>query len=148
MAIFSKLRPSDTSIAQFASIYAVHRPLIQRFLTTGFVLYVLSTTYRGLAARPRKPSSEDRNGKERKRDGTKAPRVAVSNVNLNPSCVSLWYRRGCRWTMYSTSVFQQSFGSSYLACGPRKRSSWSCTQVSSYSELQSLSMLQPSTESK
>jgi ATP-binding cassette, subfamily D (ALD), peroxisomal long-chain fatty acid import protein len=92
MAIFSKLRPSDTSIAQFASIYAAHRPLTQRFLTTGFVLYVLSTTYRGLAARPRKSSSEDRKGKERKHDDAKAPRVAVSSVNLNSSFVSSCYR--------------------------------------------------------
>lgn len=84
MAIFSKLRPSDASIANFASTYATHRPLIQRSLTSGFVVYVLASTYRSLSARPSKPSSDDggtggKKGKGKKGGDGKAPRVAVSH---------------------------------------------------------------------
>jgi ATP-binding cassette subfamily D (ALD) long-chain fatty acid import protein len=89
MAIFSRLRPSDASLAHFATTYTTHRPLIQRFLTSGFVLYVLGTTYRGLSARPSKPSSGTQDSKKGKgRDG-KTPRVAVGSTILHVSLVSL-----------------------------------------------------------
>jgi len=78
MAVSSKFRLSDASLAHFAATYATHRPLIQRCLTSGFVLYVLSTTYRGLSARPSKPARKGHKGG----DG-KAPRVAVSSTDLD-----------------------------------------------------------------
>lgn len=88
MAVFSKLRPSDASLANFTATYATHRPLIQRCLTSGFVLYVLGTTYRGLSARPSKPStavgvSNGKKGKAKGGDG-KSPRVAVSSACFHP----------------------------------------------------------------
>jgi ATP-binding cassette subfamily D (ALD) long-chain fatty acid import protein len=83
MAVFSKFRPSDASLAHFTATYATHRPLIQRCLTSGFVLYVLSTTYRGLSARPSKPARKGHKGG----DG-KAPRVAVSSTDLDTCIVT------------------------------------------------------------
>src|SRR5882762_6301762 len=90
MAIFSKLRPSDASLAQFAAAYTTHRPLIQRCLTSGFVIYVLSWTYRGLSVRPSSSSggggdSGGKNGKGRKGGDGKAPRVAVSSTYFKMS---------------------------------------------------------------
>lgn len=75
MAIISKLRPGDTALAKFATTYASYRPFIQRGLTSGFVIYVLATTYRGLSARPSRPSNAS-NQKGKGADG-KSPRVAV-----------------------------------------------------------------------
>lgn len=73
MAVLSKLLPSDRRIANLSHIYATHRPLVQRGLTTGFVLYVLLTAYQGVVARP--PTKDSKNAPAR--DG-KPARVAVS----------------------------------------------------------------------
>ncbi|KAG6335624.1 hypothetical protein ID866_3460 [Astraeus odoratus] len=70
MAVLSKLRPSQTQIVDLARVYTTHRPLIQRGLMSGFVLYVLLTTYQGLTARPG-PKRKDRD------QGAKSVRVAV-----------------------------------------------------------------------
>lgn len=81
MAVQSILRPSEERIAQLVTAYAKHRPLVQRGLTLGFVVYVISTTYRSLAARPASASSSPskRKGKGKDGDGAgKPPRVAVS----------------------------------------------------------------------
>jgi ATP-binding cassette subfamily D (ALD) long-chain fatty acid import protein len=83
MAVFSKFRPSDANLAYFSATYATHRPLIQRCLTSGFVLYVLSTTYRGLSVRPSKSARKGHKGG----DG-KAPRVAVSSTDLDACFVT------------------------------------------------------------
>lgn len=100
MATFSKLRPSDAILANLAASYATHRPLIQRGLTAGFVLYVLTSTYRGLFPRPSKPSStsdEDSSGKRgkgkaKKGGDRKSARVAVSVINhLLPTFYSALY---------------------------------------------------------
>lgn len=48
--VTSKLRPLDQRVKQLVQVYAAHRPLVQRGLTVGFVLYVLTASYRGLAA--------------------------------------------------------------------------------------------------
>ncbi|KAM5532194.1 hypothetical protein V8D89_014150 [Ganoderma adspersum] len=80
MAVQSTLRPSKERIAQLVTAYAKHRPLVQRGLTLGFVIYVISTTYRSLAARPPSSSSASskRKGKGKDGDGAgKPPRVAV-----------------------------------------------------------------------
>lgn len=64
--------------AEFAKAYSNHRPLVQRGLTAGFVLYVLGTTYRGLSARPSSSSVRKGKGKGKgKDDSGKPPRVAV-----------------------------------------------------------------------
>jgi ATP-binding cassette subfamily D (ALD) long-chain fatty acid import protein len=75
MPVLSRLLPSasDHRIANFSRIYATHRPLVQRGLTTGFVLYVLLAAYQGVAARP--PTKDSKNALAR--DG-KPARVAVS----------------------------------------------------------------------
>jgi ATP-binding cassette, subfamily D (ALD), peroxisomal long-chain fatty acid import protein len=82
MAVISTLRSTSLNeqFAKFAKVYTVHRPVVQRILTTGFVLYVLGTTYRGLAARPSISPSASRKGKgkETEKEGAKPPRVAVS----------------------------------------------------------------------
>ncbi|KAG6371685.1 ABC transporter transmembrane region 2-domain-containing protein [Boletus reticuloceps] len=72
MPVLSKLRPSDNRIAEISRIYAIHRPLVQRGLTTGFVLYVLLAAYQGVAARP--PTKDSKNAPA---GGRKPPRVAV-----------------------------------------------------------------------
>ncbi|KAF8058262.1 adrenoleukodystrophy protein [Lyophyllum atratum] len=90
MAAFSTLRAKSFNerFAHFAKAYSVHRPLVQRFLNIAFVVYVLGTTYRGLASRPASSSSDAGKGKgkgkgKEKADGKeqgetgKAPRVAV-----------------------------------------------------------------------
>ncbi|KAG8220058.1 ABC transporter transmembrane region 2-domain-containing protein [Butyriboletus roseoflavus] len=64
---------SHRRIADFSRIYASHRPLVQRSLTTGFVLYVLLAAYQGVAARP--PTKNSKNVPVG--DG-KPARVAVS----------------------------------------------------------------------
>lgn len=94
MEIFSKLRPSDTSLTRFAATYATHRPFIQHCLTSGFAIYVLGTTYRGYSARPSKPSEDNggKKGKRKEHKGTsdgKSPRVEVSNTLVNMSFIYL-----------------------------------------------------------
>ena len=79
MAVLSTLRPTRERLEQLAKLYGSHRPIIQRFLTAGFVLYVLSTTYRSVSVRPPSKSTK---GKEKARDESpldakKPPRVAV-----------------------------------------------------------------------
>ncbi len=73
MAIQSTLRPSQERVAQLVNAYAKHRPLVQRALTAGFIVYVITTTYRGLSARP---ASSKRTGKKEGESASK-PRVAV-----------------------------------------------------------------------
>jgi hypothetical protein len=85
MAIISTLRGtiSNERLAHYAKIYVSHRPLIQRVLTTGFILHVLSNTYRGLSARPASSQVSKKGkgkGKSDGKDGDQAgkpPRVAV-----------------------------------------------------------------------
>lgn len=69
MSVLSKLLPSHKRIADLSRVYASHRPLAQRGLTAGFVLYVLLAAYQGVVARPHKDVPA--------RDG-KPARVAVS----------------------------------------------------------------------
>jgi len=73
--VTSKLRPLDQRAKQLAQTYAMHRPLVQRGLTVGFVLYVLTAAYRGLAARPTTRRDKEKDSADRK-DG-KPARVAV-----------------------------------------------------------------------
>ena len=72
--------------AQLANLYISHRPVIQKSLNVGFVLYVLSTTYRGLSAKPSTSSRDKGKGKakakEDESDAKKRPRVAVRDNNF------------------------------------------------------------------
>ncbi|KAH7883863.1 ABC transporter transmembrane region 2-domain-containing protein [Phlebopus sp. FC_14] len=77
MAAVSKLRPSDKQLADYARAYAAHRPLVQRGLMIGFVLYVLLTSYKGIAARP--PPKLNK-GKDPSFKDSKSARVAVDGV--------------------------------------------------------------------
>lgn len=70
--------------AEFAKAYSKHRPLVQRGLTAGFILYVLGTTYRGLSAKPSSASSRKGKGKGKDESG-KPPRVAVRPTLLSKS---------------------------------------------------------------
>lgn len=74
----SKLRPLDQRAKQLAQAYAAHRPLVQRGLTVGFVVYVLTAAYRSLAARPITRREKEKEVADRK-DG-KPARVAVDAI--------------------------------------------------------------------
>lgn len=74
----SKLRPLDQQAKHLAQAYAAHRPLIQRGLTVGFVLYVLTAAYRSLAARPTTRRDKEKNAADRK--DAKPARVAVDAI--------------------------------------------------------------------
>ncbi|RPD58345.1 hypothetical protein L227DRAFT_654736 [Lentinus tigrinus ALCF2SS1-6] len=73
MAIQSTLRPSQERVAQLVNAYAKHRPLVQRALTAAFVVYVISTTFRGFTAKP----ASKRKGKGKDAESSSKPRVAV-----------------------------------------------------------------------
>ncbi|KAK7034035.1 ATP-binding cassette long-chain fatty acid transporter pxa2 [Paramarasmius palmivorus] len=84
MAVLSTLRSKELKdqLARFTKSYSAHRPLIQRLLNISFVLYVLGTTFKGLSARPARPSSSGK-GKGKAKDDKesgKPPRVAVDAV--------------------------------------------------------------------
>ncbi|TFY78756.1 hypothetical protein EWM64_g5256 [Hericium alpestre] len=79
----SRYKPDPVLVARFASTYAKHRPIIQRGIITGFIFYVLGTTYRGLSARPSAPlRSKKGKGKADGKDGDtgKPVRVVVDAV--------------------------------------------------------------------
>ncbi|KAI0080024.1 adrenoleukodystrophy protein [Panus rudis PR-1116 ss-1] len=68
-------------IARLTQAYVSHRPVIQRGLTAGFVLFVLSTTFGSLFAKARHSSgSKGEKGKGKEEDSKKPPRVAVDAV--------------------------------------------------------------------
>ena len=130
MATFSKLRSSDANLASFAASYATYRPLIQRGLTVGFVLYVLASTYRSLSARPSNSSntSGDRSsgkrgkGKGKKGGDGKSARVAVSVINhLLPTFYSVWYF-GLNYYNQVDAVFYQRLGTVMRIVIPSLRS--------------------------
>ncbi|KAG7092761.1 hypothetical protein E1B28_009086 [Marasmius oreades] len=66
-------------VALFSKSYSTHRPLVQRVLNIAFVLYFLGNTFRGLSARPSKPSSLSRGKESNGKDAGKS-RVAVDAV--------------------------------------------------------------------
>jgi len=83
MTVLSTLRQrSQPTLSSFAKTYTTHRPLIQRILTAGFILNVLTSTFRSLSIRPSPPSTSK--GKEREQpasiDTGRPPRVAVDAV--------------------------------------------------------------------
>ncbi|RDB28994.1 ATP-binding cassette sub-family D member 2 [Hypsizygus marmoreus] len=83
MAAFSTLRSKSFNerFARFSKAYAVHRPLVQRFLNLAFIIYVLGSTYSGLSTRPSSSSSKQGKGKGKAKpdanESAKPPRVAV-----------------------------------------------------------------------
>jgi hypothetical protein len=81
MAALSNLRPSKEAVAQFTRTYSSHRPVIQRVLSAGCVLYALGVTYRSFSARPSsEPIAKKSKGKGKQAAGPtsgRPPRVAV-----------------------------------------------------------------------
>lgn len=80
--VTSKLRPLDQRVKQLVQVYAAHRPLVQRGLTVGFVLYVLTASYRGLAAHQTTKKEKEKDAADRKNG--KPARVAVRFSCLDP----------------------------------------------------------------
>lgn len=83
MAAFSTLRgkAAQEQLARISKIYANNRPLIQRVLNIGLVLYAIGSTYYGLSGAGRGGSSRKGKGKaksDEKPDDGKPERVAVS----------------------------------------------------------------------
>ncbi|KAI0032482.1 ABC transporter transmembrane region 2-domain-containing protein [Vararia minispora EC-137] len=83
MVTLSTLRPSKERISQLTSTYSAYRPLIQRSLNAGLILYALGHTYRTLSARPSSDASTRKSkgkGKQVEGQAGKPPRVAVDAV--------------------------------------------------------------------
>lgn len=101
----NQLRLKQQHIARVAAAYSIHRPIIQRVLTSGFVLYVLSTTYQSLFSRsgPRTPS------RGKGTDGKKPSRVAVRD---NSCVLRAVYDDGTpprtRWMPFSINACRTS----------------------------------------
>lgn len=79
LSLQAKLLPSQQQLADTAAAYSRYRPLVQKTLTAGFVVYVLSTTYQSLFSRSSTSQLRSKNkGKATaEEDGKKSPRVAV-----------------------------------------------------------------------
>lgn len=75
MATYSTLRPTKAQIAQLTTVYAKHRPAAQRFLTIGFVLYIIAWSVRGLSGKATSPQTNRKGKGKEKADGKQ--RVAV-----------------------------------------------------------------------
>jgi hypothetical protein len=130
MAILSTLRSSNINkqLAKAAQVYVKHRPVVQKTIVTGFVLYVLGTTYRGLSARSSSPPSAHKKGKGKaggKSDG-KSPRVAVSFPTRH---LYLYSRPINRLTHCSTSGCRLFFESSSQVYGRKKHCYSLCIRV-------------------
>ncbi|KAF8746273.1 hypothetical protein AX14_000068 [Amanita brunnescens Koide BX004] len=67
---------STLRLSRLAESYTAHRPLVQKALNIGLVLYALAWTYRSLAGRPGSP----RKKATQHTDGEKSTRVAVDAV--------------------------------------------------------------------
>ena len=75
---YSSIRPTSAQLANLAKLYASNRPAIQRVLTAGFVIFILSSSYNSISGRPphqshRQPSKQ----KSKQGSPTKHQRVAV-----------------------------------------------------------------------
>ncbi|KAF4572586.1 ATP-binding cassette sub-family D [Pleurotus pulmonarius] len=85
MAAHSTLRSTKLSehVALLSKTYVKHRPVVQKLLTIGFVVYVLGSTYTGLSGKPssskkgKEKAKEAAETAEKDRSSGKPPRVAV-----------------------------------------------------------------------
>ena len=75
MAAYSTLRPSKAQLAQFTAAYAKHRPLAQRVLNIGFILYIITWSYKGVSGKSTSPQTTRKGKGKEKADGKQ--RVAV-----------------------------------------------------------------------
>ncbi|KAH9982714.1 adrenoleukodystrophy protein [Lactifluus volemus] len=79
MSVLSTLRQrSQPTLATFTKTYSAHRPLIQRILTSGFIVYVLASTFGSLSTRPAPRSAAKGDAPEQ--STRKPPRVAVDAI--------------------------------------------------------------------
>ncbi|KAL1671287.1 ABC transporter transmembrane region 2-domain-containing protein [Schizophyllum commune] len=87
--------------AQFMKGYSAHRPLIQKALNAAFILYVLQSTFKGLAARPAPRSSGGKAGKGKGKgkagedDSSKPPRVAIVIPSIRSKEAFLLFSHSC-----------------------------------------------------
>lgn len=75
------MRQQLPTLKQATATYAAHRPVVQRIITTTFILYVVGTSYNAFI-RPGSSGNSSRGGRKSKSDakkGGKAPRVEVSS---------------------------------------------------------------------
>ncbi|KAF8898467.1 ABC transporter transmembrane region 2-domain-containing protein [Infundibulicybe gibba] len=80
MAVLSTLRIESFKgqLARLAEIYLSHRPKVQRVLNIAFILYVFTSTFRGLSARSNPSGKGKGKADPKEADATgKLPRVAV-----------------------------------------------------------------------
>lgn len=85
MAAQSTLRSPREIVKQFTRAYASKRPVIQRILTIGFILYTIFSSYQGLSGKATSPQTNKKGkGKDvadQKSSSTgKHGRVAVRSV--------------------------------------------------------------------
>jgi ATP-binding cassette subfamily D (ALD) long-chain fatty acid import protein len=79
--------------ARFAKVYSAHRPLIQRLITIGFILYGLGNTWYSLSPKQDAGAVTSRQGKGkgkgREGDG-RPPRVAVRIISWRVSLLRVY----------------------------------------------------------
>ena len=69
-------------LAAFSRGYSAHRPMIQRGLNIGFVLYVVGGTYYGMAKKPSNAPSTRKGRGKKGSDPNQPERVAVRDPVL------------------------------------------------------------------
>ncbi|KAH8120463.1 ABC transporter transmembrane region 2-domain-containing protein [Phellopilus nigrolimitatus] len=82
MSSISSIRPSKAQIAQVTTSYAKHRPVVQRVLTAGFIMYIISSSYLSVSGRMTSPQTNRKGKGKMKADEKqgKHTRVAVDAV--------------------------------------------------------------------
>lgn len=88
MAVLSTLRSpaAQERLAKFAKIYSKHRPVVQRSLNIGFVVYTLGSTYLSLTSRSAKADDLGKKGRAKGKgkgktvDSSKPTKVAVRQI--------------------------------------------------------------------
>lgn len=92
MAVLSTMKPSRKDLDRFIKLYSSHRPVIQRFLTVGFSLYIILSSYRSISGSAKPTGTRQKGkGKEKSGEGTKGkqPRVAVSHITMIFWCAQI-----------------------------------------------------------
>ncbi len=113
---------------QLARHYARHRPVIQRILTAGFVVYIVVSSVSGFATSPRR---------SRPKDGNRPPQTVKRAAVCPgvPNRPSRAHRSMLRSTQHSTNVSPAYCALSFRLSTPRRLSCSPCIQVSLFSAL-------------
>lgn len=114
MAVLSTQRSQALKehIAQFSTVYAAHRPAVQRTLNIAFVAYVLGSTYLSLSGGSRKSSNEStqRKGKSRAKKGEPGKPAKVAVRIPTTRSLGIVLNDFYRLTLSSTAVWDISYG--------------------------------------